>query len=151
MAEPTAPTTAQQAAERQHELRQAGDQLVVSYETVSKAQALAEWLYRKAEAMGEPQVRHGKDGEARKRMLLGLGLDDYFIGWADRIGAMAELEPPEGAYETVGDLRWLRDTAQAVARGAHKRAAYHESEMKYATTVVAWARREYEQTMGGAA
>lgn len=149
MADPHAPTTAQAAAETLHDLKQAGASLMNRRKAVGRAAWQAEWLYRSVSAAGAPQVRHGRSDEVRKQLLLALELTPEISARADEIARLAQVAPPAGDWQTIGDLRALRDATKDEKDTLDRQVRLFDSEVRYATTVAAWARGEFDAAMGG--
>lgn len=144
-----APTTAAEAAATLHDLKRHGRQLADRRDQLGALAARAEALYRKAEALGRPLVQHGRAADVRKQMLLALELSPEMSALADEIARAAGVDVPECEWDTVGDLRQLRDLTADLRDAARDRLRLHEAEVRFAQTVAAWGRVEYEQTLQG--
>lgn len=149
MADHRHPTTAQEAAGTLHEMRLAGRELSDRRDVLGNLAARAEALYRKAEALGGPQVAHGRSADVRKRMLLALEIAPEMSATALAIATTAGVDVPDVDWSTVGDLRMLRDLCAQQRDAAVIRLRLHEAETRYAQSVCSWAKEEYLATMQG--
>lgn len=149
MADHEHPTTAAAAAATLHDMKQAGRELIERRDVLGAMAARSEALYRRAEALGGPQVAHGRSADVRKQMLLALEIGPEMSATAADIAKQAGVDIPGEDWSTVGSLRELRDQCKDQRDAFNVRLKLHEAEVRYAQSVCSWAKEEYAQTLGG--
>ena len=143
------PLTAQEAAEQVHELTKELDDRRRTAARLKAAKDDAEALYKSQKwrvlAAGVP----GRNAEEREAHAMKQELAPDVRSDAASVAEKVGIKGWTPA--TLEDLRWLRDRADGIT-DASSAASYDTREkLKAWTSVLSWARAEYEQTMRGAA
>ena len=144
-----APETAMQASQQLHKL---SERLTETRRTAARLRAAqddAEALYKGQRWRALAGGVEGRNADEREAKAMGLSLNSETRVKASEVAARANM--PGWTPETLDDLRWLRDRSVGIAEAASA-AAYDCRQLLGAwTSVVSWAKSEYEQTMRGVA
>ena len=145
----TAPQTSMEAASQLHRL---SEELTETRRTAARLRAAhddSESLYKRRLWRVLAAGVDGRNGEEREAKAMTTPLVGEVRAEAaeiaDRVGIKG-WQP-----DTIADLRWLRDRSEGIAEAARDACYDRRTALQSWTSVVSWAKAEYEQTMRGAA
>ena len=144
-----APQTSMEAAAQLHSLSQ---ELTETRRTAARLRAAhddAEALYKGQRWRALAGGVEGRNADEREANAMVRTLDPDVRVKAAGIAARANM--PGWTPDTLDDLRWLRDRSAGIAEAARDACYDRRVLVQSWTSVVSWAKSEYEQTMRGAA